>query len=330
MIELWIGTDVSKKSLDAYFFWGGKGRSRKLANSSQGFAQLLAWVMSVTGPGVSLRFCMESTGDYGVEYGLWLLEMGHQVSVVNPARIYYYGISKGRINKTDRADARLISEYGEAFKPQTWALADADRRELFRLYRRRDQLTGMETAEVNRKECPGAIGAECVGSIKRMLKAIRAELRQIESRAKEIIQGSAPLKEALELIESFPSLGFGSAFMILAEMPPVEASDSAKGWAAASGANPTTRDSGTSVHGSGRISKQGRKRCRAALWMPCLSSLKTMPELGGLYDRLIAKGKHHFLAMTACLRKLLMIVYGVLTHKTPYKPLSAEAKLQTT
>lgn len=263
---------------------------------------------------------MESTGDYGVECGLWLLEAGHQVSVVNPARVKYYGIGKGRINKTDRADARLISEYGEALKPATWALADPDRRELFRLYRRRDQLTKMETAEVNRRECPGAIGAHCLASVNNILRAVRAELRQVESRAREIIQRSASLKEALELIESFPSLGFASAFMIFAEMPLVDTCGSAKAWAAASGVNPTTRESGTSLHGKGQISKQGRKFCRAALWMPCLSSLRTMPELRDLYERLIAKGKHHFQAMTACLRKLLMILYGVLKHKRPYDP----------
>jgi len=319
-MELWIGIDVSKKSLDCYFLLHGKARARKFANTSKGYAQLLAWVLSLAPAGLVLRFCMESTGDYGVECGLWLLEAGHQVSVVNPARVKYYGIGKGRINKTDRADARLISEYGEAQKPATWALADPDRRELFRLYRRRDQLTRMETAEVNRRECPGAIGADCVRSINNILKAVRAELREIESRAREIIRGSASLKEAFELIDSLPSLGFGSAFMILAEMPPVETSDSAKAWAAASGVNPTTRQSGTSLHGKGRISKQGRKFCRAALWMPCLTSRQTMPELRDLYDRIMAKGKHHFQAMTACLRKLLMILYGVLKRKRPYIP----------
>jgi len=45
-----------------------------------------------------------------------------------------------------------------------------------------------------------------------------------------------------------------------------------------------------------------------------------MPEVKAIYDRLRARGKKHRQAMVAAMRKLLMIVYGVLKHRRPYIP----------
>lgn len=325
MGEVWVGIDVSKRTLDASLADEGKARARscKAANGAKGFAKILGWALALAKEGERPRFCMEATGDYGVELALWLLEMGYRVSVVNPAKVRYYGICKGRLNKTDRADARLIAEYAERMDPAPWELTDPDRRALFRLSRRRSQLVRMESAEMSRRECPGAVGPACVASIEAMLRAIRQEIRQIEAQARRIIEASAELSQAAELIQSLPPLGFGSALTILSEMPPAGLSASAKEWAASAGVSPTTRQSGTSVAAPGSISKQGRRHCRGRLWMPALSGLSQMPELRALYDRLIAKGRHHFQALTACLRKLLMIAYGVLKHKTPYKPREA-------
>ena len=69
MSEIWIGIDVSKKSLDASvaFDGGVKRKACKVANSSAGFSKLVAWASSISKSDALLRFCMESTGDYGLE-----------------------------------------------------------------------------------------------------------------------------------------------------------------------------------------------------------------------------------------------------------------------
>ncbi len=39
----------------------------------------------------------------------FLVEKGERVSVVNPARIQYFGMGEGILNKTDKVDARVIA-----------------------------------------------------------------------------------------------------------------------------------------------------------------------------------------------------------------------------
>jgi len=317
--DSWCGIDVSKLNFDgALENSRNKLSIRRLLNKPCDFPKLVAWAHKTAGPDVEVKFCLESTGDYGDELALYLTEHGYHVSVVNPARVKHYGLYKGRLNKTDKADAKLIAEFAKDSKPEVWAMTDPMKRTLFRLNRRRRQLTKMETAESNRRECPGAVGPECMKSINAILKTIRAELRSIEAQIASLVQSDEELSRDTELVKSIPALAEGSAHTILAEMPPVQGYDSAKSWAAASGMQPVNRQSGTSLK-RGKMSKGGRRAVRGQLWMPTLAAIGSMPEIKGLYDRLKAGGKTHKQAMVACSRKLLMIVYAVLKHRKPYQ-----------
>jgi hypothetical protein len=44
------------------------------------------------------------------------------------------------------------------------------------------------------------------------------------------------------------------------------------------------------------------------------------PLLGGFFERLAAEGQSRMAAVGACLRKLLMIAYGVLKNRVPVDP----------
>jgi len=323
----WCGVDVSKKSLDSAILSSKKGKHRTFHadNKVVAYQRLLDWALKTVGPDCEVRFCMESTGDYGVEFGLWLVEQGYHVSVVNPAWIKFFGMGEGRLNKTDKADAKLIADYATQKTPDAWDLTDPVRRKLFRLHRRREQLLKAEVAEGNRKECPSAIGDTCLASINRVLKVIRKELALIEAELMKIICADPDLKSSLELIASVPVLAEGSAIRILAEMPPLDKCESAQSWVAAAGGQPNRQDSGTSLKKT-KMNRGGKKSVRAGLWVPALKGIGTMPELRSLYDRLIERGKTHFQALLACVRKLLSIVYGILKSKTPYKAPQIQAK----
>lgn len=321
MNEFWCGLDVSKKSVDAAMRNEKKSKHDcfKFANEAKSYQSLLDWAVKVAGPDRAVKFCMESTGDYGIELGLWLSEKGCCVSVVNPALVKYFGLGKGRVNKTDKADAQLIVDYATENKPEPWALDAPARRDLFRLNRRRQQLLKMEVAESNRMECPAAIGEVASSSIRATVKFLREQIDEINAEMLKLTQGDSELKESAELIVSITVLGQGSARQILAEMPHVDQSKSAKDWAAAAGGHPLRSQSGTSLEKS-RMNRGGRGRLRGALWMPALKGIATMPELESLYKRLRERGRTHKQALVACVRKLLMIVYGVLKSKKPYEP----------
>src|SRR5256714_6880486 len=92
------------------------------------------------------------------------------------------------------------------------------------------------------------------------------------------------------------------------------------GAAAYAGLAPRQYRSGTSVRKRTRLSKAGNARLRKALYLPALTAIRFNPLVGVFYERLVAAGKAKMAAVGACMRKLLMIAYGVLKSRTPFDP----------
>ena len=51
-----------------------------------------------------------------------------------------------------------------------------------------------------------------------------------------------------------------------------------------------------------------------------LTAVEFSPLAAAFYERLFAAGKPKMAAVGACLRKLVMIAYGVLKSRTPFDP----------
>ena len=120
MIDGMLGIDVSKNTLDASMSsCNNRVRARSFANSSDGWRHLLDWL--TTQKIRRVHACMESTGRYSLGIACALYEVGHIVSIVNPAQIRDFARTKLGRNKTDGVDAAHIREYCELFKPQPWA-----------------------------------------------------------------------------------------------------------------------------------------------------------------------------------------------------------------
>ena len=114
------GIDVSKDTLDACLLLpGGKAKEHAFGNDPRGHAALLAWA-DRHAAGAAVHFCMEATGPYSEAPSVFLADAGRHVSVVNPTRVKYAGLARGRGNKTDRADALLVAEYAARERPPAW------------------------------------------------------------------------------------------------------------------------------------------------------------------------------------------------------------------
>ena len=119
MIDGILGIDVSKNTLDVSVSSCNKARTRRFANSSDGWRDLLDWLTSEKIRRV--HGCMESTGRYSLGIACALNQAGYVVSIVNPAQIRDFARTKLGRNKTDGVDASHIREYCELFKPQPCA-----------------------------------------------------------------------------------------------------------------------------------------------------------------------------------------------------------------
>jgi transposase len=133
-----LGIDVAKATFDAALLWEGKLAQRTFAMDPEGFRALDAWIHQ---RGVEqVHACLEATGEYGAALALSLFEAGHQVSIVNPARIAAYAKSRLARTKTDKSDAALIARFCAHEQPPIWTPPSAEVQELQALVRRVEML----------------------------------------------------------------------------------------------------------------------------------------------------------------------------------------------
>ena len=317
-----IGIDVAKATLDCCLLApDGAAREKAFANDPGGHAALLARADRHAG-GAEAHFGMEATGGYEDALATHLHAAGRVVSVVNPTRIKYAGIARGRGNKADKADARLIAAYTRDHRPAAWSPPSPEVRELQALVRRRDDLRALAAREKGRADSP-LLTPAARKSVARAVKFLSKEADAMQAAADALIAATPALKADRDLLASIPGVGTQTASTVLAELPALDRVPSAQSAAAYCGLSPREFKSGTSARGRTRLSKSGNARPRTALYPPTLTAVRFNPVLKAFYARLVAAGKPKMCALGACMRKLVMIAYGVLKSRAPFDPARA-------
>ena len=115
------------------------------------------------------------------------------MAVVNPRHPRAYARATGRLAKTDRIDAQVLSHFGEVVRPRLVTNDDAAREELSGLEARRQQLLGMVTAEKNRLQLAQP---QVAGRIRQHLgwlqKEVKQPWRRRSRRGCDLTQSGAP------------------------------------------------------------------------------------------------------------------------------------------
>lgn len=118
---------------------------------------------------------------------------------------------------------------------------------------------------------------------------------------------------------SIPGLGPITVHALLADMPELGTMEEAQA-ASLAGLAPITRQSGT---WRGKSFIQGGRAARQTLYMPALVAMRFNPDLKRLYDRLIGNGKHAKVAITAVMRKLVVLANALLRDDRTWAPKTA-------
>ena len=316
-----VGLDVSKDTLDVCLLLENKQglnkrHEKQFANDTAGHRRLLRWSQSLAKES-SCHFCLEATGPYSQGVALFLVEHEQKVSVINPARIRFFGLAQNQGNKTDKADARLIAQYCRMQSPPPWRVAAPEVRYLQEMVRRLHALSDLTAQEKNRMQAPGQCKA-VVASSQRVVTALGKELLRLKKEVRSHVKVQEDLFRDSKLLQSIPGIGEITSWDILAEMPDVEEFDSAQSVAAYAGLAPREQRSGSSVRKQTQLSKRGNSRLRKAFYFPAVSAMQWNPVVKAHYERMREKGKPKMVALAACMRKLLMICYGVLKHQKPF------------
>ena len=145
---------------------------------------------------------------------------------------------------------------------------------------------------------------------------LQKELAALETDLDDAVRGTPAWRAAEDLLASVPGIGKTSARTLIAELPELGTLDRRK-IAALVGVAPINRDSG--CFRGRRMVMGGRTSVRTALYMPTLTAIRHNPALHAFYHRLIARGRPAKVAITACMRKLLVILNAILRDQTPWQ-----------
>jgi transposase len=304
-----LGIDVAKQTCEGALLQEGKYQHKKFANSPGGFRTLEEWLQ---GRGVvQVHAILEATGTYGEALALQLYEAGHQVSIVNPARIKAFGQSELQRNKTDRTDAALIARFAEKHKSEAWTPPPAELQLLKALVRHLDDL-GAQRRQWQQRLTEGHPLPAVQESLQQVIRVLEEQEHQIEGQIGAQVAKHAELHRQHELLLSIPGIGTTTAVRLLAEMPTLLTFRSARQAAAYAGLTPRRHESGTSVHGRTHLSKLGNPRVRKALYWPAITALQFNPLIRQFGQRLRERGKPKMAVIGAAMRKLIHLVYGVI------------------
>ncbi|UBF25619.1 IS110 family transposase (plasmid) [Kovacikia minuta CCNUW1] len=309
-----LGIDISKASFDVALLKSDK-RSKvgKFDNTSEGFEQLSQWLR---GQGVEqVHACLEATNVYGHALAIHLFRQGHQVSIVNPARVKGYAKSQLSRTKNDRADAGLIARFCRDLKPSLWHPCAAEVAKLQGFSRRLEALEHMVTQEQNRLDiCDEEFRAD----IEAHIQFLKGQVESVKKRLHEHIKAHESLAKQHQLLTSIAGIGDKTAAIVLAEIGTLAVFGSARQLAAFAGLTPQEFTSGSSVNGKTRLCKIGNPRLRKALYFPALTSIRHCPQIQAFRQRLLQAGKTKMQVVGAVMHKLIRVIYGVLKSGQPF------------
>jgi transposase len=303
-----VGIDVSKGTLDVLVM--PQQRRLRAANTPAGIAELIP---QLPAPGTT-RIVLEATGGYERRLVAELVAAGHFVSVANPRQVRDFAKGHGILAKTDRIDAAVIARFGREVKPRPVAETSQKQAELDELVTRRRQLLQLRTAETNRRR--DGTSKLVRQSLQRSIDALTKDVARIDRAILELVQSHDDWKRRFELLKTVPGVGDVTAAALISELPGLGTFNRAQS-AALVGVAPYADDSGTQK--GKRHIRGGRKSLRSTLYMAALSASLHNPVLKRFAQRLKDKGKPAKVVLTACIRKLVVILNTMLKTNTPWK-----------
>lgn len=303
-----VGIDVSKDRLDVAVLPSGKSWST--ANRNEEIQPLVKRIGSLK-PGLII---LEATARLEMPLVGAMAAAGLPVAVVNPRQVRDFARASGILAKTDRLDAQVLAHFGQTMRPEIRPLKDQQTRALTALVTRRRQLVNMLVAEKNRlATAPEPVQKD----IQAHITWLEKRLEDMDHHLDQAIRESPVWRANDALLRSVPGVGPVLSISLLSQLPELGRLNRHQ-IAALVGVAPFNRDSG--LFRGRRSVWGGRGQLRAVLYMATLSAIRSNPVMGAFYHRLHDAGKPPKVALTACMRKLLITLNAILKTRTPWHP----------
>ena len=182
---------------------------------------------------------------------------------------------------------------------------------------------GKEKAEALKEAAAASVGISIAADalsfeLKQKVELVVFIGGQIEMLERQIAKA---LKETGTYLDTIPGIGPVFASVITAEIGDVGRFEKPAQIVAYAGMDVPVSQSGEFTGTKKHMSKRGPARLRWAIIEAADSVRKYDPYFQEYYDRLIARGKHHYVAQAAVARKLVNVIFTILKECRPYQPL---------
>jgi transposase len=298
--KVYIGVDVAKASLDVA--WAEE--CWRVTNDAAGRSALVKRLNQIAD---SVQVICEASGGYERALIQALQRGGIEVSLVQATRVRQYARARGILAKTDSIDAQLLWSFGQAIRPSATLPLKPSQEKLRELETQRRHLSRLLVAEQNRRA--QLTDNALLRLSQRLIRQIKEQIAQIDLLIEQLIKHSEEFSSKAQKLTAVVGVGPRTAALLLAQMPELGELNRREA-AALAGLAPFNRDSGT-ARGK-RAIFGGRRAVRSGLYMAALVATRHNPILADFYQRLRSAGKPPKLALTATMRKLLIVLNSAL------------------
>src|SRR6266705_1778005 len=303
---VYIGVDVAKANLD--MAWAAA--SRRFPNDRNGHAALVLWIKQSAAP---VQLICEASGGYEQALLESLEQNNLAVTLVQAIRVRQYARAAGILAKTDSIAAKVKTAFGEAMQPKPTPALSAEQKRLRQYEAQRRHLSKVLLAEQNRLAQVSC--AELRSLSRSLISKIKKQIDTLDAGIADLIAQDQVLCLKAQKLTAISGVGARTAALLLAQMPELGQLNRRE-VAALVGVVPFNRDSGR-MRGK-RAIYGGRRSVRHGLYMAALVAARHNPILRAFYLRLRAAGKPAKVALTATMRKLLIVLNSSLKPDLTY------------
>ncbi len=297
MYQNFIGIDISKNDFYVGIHIGNEVNS--FPNSTKGFTAFHKTHRKYLENGLVV---LETTGGYEKALIRYLQNKKYDVHRANTRKVKHFIRSYGCLGKSDSIDALGLARYGfERHTSLSLYEAPSDGH-LRALVCRRIDLKRMIVQEKNRLQAPEKKSLK--SSFMSVIEALKKEVKKLDEQIKKICEHNEKLQEQIAVLKSVPGIGEVVALQLITMMPEL-GKQNRKQIASLSGLAPHPNESGKKI--GYRFTRGGRSTIKPILFMAAMAAARSQSKLGIFYQKLLAAGKKKMVALTALMRKIIVI-----------------------
>jgi transposase len=310
----YIGIDVSKKALSVF-----DGKLSLEFDNVAGLKPFYRYLKKHYKHFDNLVLIFEATGIYSESLREFCATNQIKAYILNSKQSHNFAKSLGVRSKTDKIDARVIWRYQSLIPYERIQIPVIDSEvKMLSSY-----LNSYQFIQVQRVSVSNHLESVTDKTLRKLLEKELLRKQQLEARLlgdiKSYIAKHPVLAEDYQRLMTISGIGEKLAFSLLVLFRHFQGTNRAQ-ITALVGLDPIYKESGTSVKGKIKISKNGNRHIRKMLYLPTLCAIKNNQKINLFYQHLIDNHKPKKVAVIAAMRKLLLVAHAVYENKTEYVP----------